>query len=327
MHSISIIIPIYNELENILILYNDICKVFKKLPSRRYEIIFINDGSHDGSTDVLRQLASSDSNIKLINFRKNFGQTAAMSAGIEYANGDIIIPMDADNQNDPQDIPRLILKLEEGFDVVSGWRKYRKDKSFSRILPSKIANWCISKISGVKLHDYGCSLKAYRREIIKGVKLYGEMHRFIPIYAFWQGGKIAELPVNHHPRKFGKSKYGIGRTFSVISDLLLIKFFEKFATKPIHLIGGFGLINFLLGFITFVTMIYYKFWGGKTFVETPLPQLVVMFFMIGILAIFMGFISEILMRTYYESQSKQTYLIGEIINHQTEDDLRKEPIH
>jgi hypothetical protein len=217
--------------------------------------------------------------------------------------------MDADLQNDPSDIPKLIKKLDDGYDVVSGWREKRKDRYFTRILPSKIANWIISKISGVTLHDYGCTLKAYKKATLKNVKLYGEMHRFIPIYIAWQGGKITELPVNHHARKYGKSKYGLMRTFSVIADLIFIKYMEKQFSHPMHLFGGFTIINIGLSMLSFLIMIYFKFWGGKSFIQTPLPQLVVLFAMIGILSLFMGFLAEILMRTYYESQNKKSYQV------------------
>ena len=244
-------------------------------------------------------------------FKRNFGQTAAMSAGIDYASGDVIIPMDGDLQNDPNDIPKLLNKVEEGFDVVSGWRKDRKDNAVSRNLPSKIANSLISKISGVHLHDYGCSLKAYKREVIEDVRLYGEMHRFIPVYASWMGAKVTEVPVNHYPRLNGVSKYGINRTFKVVLDLILIKFMERYAQKSIHFFGGLGIISFLLSFFTAATMFYLKFLGGKSFIETPLPMIVVLFFMVGVLLVMMGIISEMQNRTYYESQNKRVYLVRE----------------
>ena len=274
-----------------------------------YEIILIDDGSTDKSLEILQSEISNFNNMKIIQLQKNYGQTAAISAGIDNATGDILVIMDADLQNDPADIPSIIRKLDDGYDVVSGWRKKRKDKYITRILPSKIANWVISKISGVKLHDYGCSLKAYRKDILKNVKLYGEMHRFIPIYIAWQGGKITELPVNHHARKYGKSKYGLMRTFSVIADLIFIKYMEKQFSHPMHLFGGFTIINIGLSMLSFLIMIYFKFWGGKSFIQTPLPQLVVLFAMIGILSLFMGFLAEILMRTYYESQNKKSYQV------------------
>ncbi len=310
---LSIVIPIFNEEENINILYTSIMEMLNK-NNLIAEIIFVNDGSSDNSLKELEKISVKDDNIKIINFRRNYGQTAAMSAGIDHSSGDLIIPMDGDNQNDPNDIPRLINKINEGFDVVSGWRKDRKDKKLSRIIPSIIANRVISKIGGVPLHDYGCSLKAYKREVIKDVKLYGEMHRFIPIYASWQGAKVAELVVNHHPRRFGKTKYGINRTFKVLLDLILIKFMEVYMQKPIYLFGGFAMINLFMAIISFVVMIYFKFLGGKSFVQTPLPQIVILFFLVGVLSLFIGFLSEIMMRTYYESQGQRSYSIKNKIN-------------
>ena len=246
-------------------------------------------------------------------FRKNFGQTAAMSAGIDYATGDVIIPMDGDRQNDPKDIPVLLAKLDEGYDVVSGWRKDRKDNAIKRNLPSRIANGLISKISGVHLHDYGCSLKAYKRDVIKDVRLYGEMHRFIPVYANWMGGKVTEIPVRHHPRIHGVSKYGIGRTFKVVLDLIVIKFLQNYAQKSIHVFGGFGLISFLCAIISTIAMFYYKLFGNKSFIQTPLPMLVVFFFLVGIILVMMGILAEMQNRTYYESQGKKVYLVKEEI--------------
>lgn len=311
---VSIIIPVYNEHESINILVDSLLKVVQSITNIHLEIIFIDDASSDNSGDIIKQKIAENNNIKGIFFKRNFGQTAAISAGIENATGDIIIPMDADLQNDPADIPKLIQKLEEGYDVVSGWRQNRKDYYFSRILPSRVANWVISFISGVTLHDYGCSLKVYRREILDNINLYGEMHRFIPIYVAWQGGKVTEIPVNHFTRKYGKSKYGIMRTFSVISDLIFLKYMEKQFAHPIHMFGGFALVNFGLSLLSFLLMIYFKFWGGKSFIQTPLPQLVILFVLVGILCLFMGLLAEILMRTYFESQDKKAYQIREILN-------------
>jgi glycosyltransferase involved in cell wall biosynthesis len=310
---LSIIIPIYNEHDNILPLYDKLVPTLESIV-KEFEIIMVNDGSTDRTEEILDILAEKDSRVKVIHFRRNYGQTAAMMAGIDHSSGDIIVPLDADNQNDPEDIPRLLDKINEGYDVVSGWRKDRKDKRFSRVLPSKIANWLISKVTGVKLRDYGCSLKAYRKQVIKDVKLYGEMHRFMPIYASWRGARVAEIVVRHHPRRSGRTHYGISRTFSVISDLLLIRFLDKYSQNPIHLFGGFGLLNFLMAFLSFGLMIYYKFWGGKTFIETPLPTLTVFFLLIGFMAILMGFVAEMLMRTYYESLHKKPYSIKKLIN-------------
>jgi glycosyltransferase involved in cell wall biosynthesis len=303
---LSIIIPVYNEEGNLEKLYNAVTDVIKQ-NNYHAEVIFIDDGSEDNTVPIIKTL----NGAKLIQFRKNFGQTAAMSAGIDFATGDVIIPMDGDLQNDPKDIPKLLAKLEEGYDVVSGWRKDRKDNAIKRNLPSRIANGLISKISGVHLHDYGCSLKAYRRDVIKDVKLYGEMHRFIPVYANWMGGKVTEVPVTHHPRIHGESKYGINRTFKVVLDLIVIKFLQKYAQKSIHVFGGFGLLSFLLSFISAMVMFYYKLFGGKSFIQTPLPILVVFFFLTGIILVMMGLIAEMQNRTYYESQGKKVYLVKE----------------
>ena len=305
---ISIIIPVYNEAENLLILYESIAQNMAKA-GFSYEVIFVNDGSTDGSESILSNLSLKNKNIKVISFVRNFGQTAAMMAGFDCASGEIVITMDADLQNNPADIPALVNEINQGVDVCSGWRKNRKDSKFWRVLPSRIANKLISCISGVKLHDYGCTLKAYRSHIIKGVKLYGEMHRFIPIYAHWEGAKISEIPVSHAPRTMGKSKYGIERSFKVILDLMVLMFYVTIFNKPIYVFGGFGIINICLSFTTFFLMVYYKFWGNKSFIETPLPLLVVLFFLIGFISILMGFIAEILMRTYYESQNKSVYII------------------
>lgn len=305
---ISIIIPIYNEEKNIPSLFENLQNVLTK-NSYSHEIVFVDDGSQDNSHAKLLELENKYPIVNIIKFKRNFGQTAAIMAGIENSQGDIIVTMDGDLQNDPKDIPLLIDKLHEGFDVCSGWRKKRKDNWIVRTLPSMVANAIISKIAGVHLNDYGCTLKAYKREFIGGVKLYGEMHRFIPIYAVWQGAKVTEIPVTHHPRKHGRSKYGLERIFKVILDLIVIKFLSSYSQKPIYIFGGFGLLNIFLSFISFAFMGYFKIWGGKTFVETPLPQLVVLFFSMGFISILMGLVAEIQMRTYYESQNKPSYLI------------------
>jgi len=262
----------------------------------------------------IKSLLNEDRHIKIIDFKKNFGQTAAISAGFKYAKGDILIPMDGDLQNDPADISHFLAKLEEGYEVVSGWRKERKDKFITRKIPSCVANWIISKISGVKLHDYGCTMKAYRREVMEGIRLYGEMHRFIPIYASWQGAKVTEIIVHHRPRKFGKTNYSLNRIFKVILDLIVIKFLENYSQNPIYLFGGFGLISILISIISFILMIYLKYWGGATFIQTPLPMLSAIFGLIGVISILIGLMAEMGTRTYYESQQKQTYQIKEKIN-------------
>lgn len=312
-NSISIIIPVFNEEDNIYPLYETLMGVIKSLGCQ-YEIIFINDASKDNTAKKLNFLASQNKLVKVIHFKRNFGQTAAMMAGIDFSSGDLIIPMDGDLQNDPNDIPKLIAKLYEGYDVCSGWRKNRKDNSIKRNLPSKVANYLISKISGVHLHDYGCSLKVYKRDVIKDVKLYGEMHRFIPIYAAWQGAKVTEIPVTHHVRKYGQSKYGLNRIIKVLLDLIVVKFIASYSQKPIYLFGGFALLSFVGSLLSFVFMIYFKYWGNKSFIQTPLPLLSILFFLVGILSIFIGIVAEMLMRTYYESQDKKVYLIQETKN-------------
>ena len=310
---ISIIIPIFNEEKNIGILYSKILDTLK-VTKKTYEIIFINDCSIDNSKKYLNNIADIDPNVKVIHFRRNYGQTTAMQAGFDTAKGDVIIPMDGDLQNDPKDIVNLLEKLDEGFDVVSGWRKFRKDNTLKRKIPSKIANWIISKLSGLKLHDFGCTLKAYKNIYIKGVRLYGEMHRFIPIYASWQGARVAEIVVEHHPRIYGLSKYGIERTLKVVLDLFVIRFMSKYSQTPMYVFGTFGIISFMLSLLCFLYMVYLKYIEHTSFILTPMPLLVVLFFLMGFLSILMGFIAEILMRTYFESQNKATYLISETKN-------------
>jgi glycosyltransferase involved in cell wall biosynthesis len=313
MKLLSVIVPLYNEAENIVPLYERVLSIAPSLGCD-LELILVNDGSADGSRAILDDLALRDKRVKVIHFRRNFGQTTAIMAGIDYSSGDVLIPMDGDLQNDPQDIPKLLAKLEEGFEVCSGWRENRKDDPMKRNLPSRIANWLISKISGVYLHDYGCSLKAYRREVLKGVKLYGEMHRFIPIYATWQGARVTEIPVAHYPRIHGKSKYGLERTFKVILDLIVVKFLAQYAQKPIYVFGAVGLISLCIAFVAAMASLYYKFLGDKSFIETPLPLIFVMASITGIMCILMGLLAEIIMRTYYESQGMSVYLIDECRN-------------
>jgi glycosyltransferase involved in cell wall biosynthesis len=303
---VSVIAPVYNEEKSISILYEQIRKVLEQ-EGVQWEVVLINDGSIDQSAAELDKLATSDPRVKVVHFRRNYGQTAAMMAGIDFAGGDIIIPIDADLQNDPADIPRLLAKLREGFDVCSGWRKARKDESLRRNLPSRVANAIISKVSGVPLHDYGCSLKAYRREMVKGVKLYGEMHRFIPIYASWHGARVTEIPVNHNPRVHGKSNYGLERIFKVLLDLLVVKFLFRYAQKPIYVFGGIGLISMALSGILACYAIFLKIFEDQSFIRTPLPLLVVFTAMTGVVCILMGLLAEILMRTWHESQDKNVY--------------------
>jgi len=310
--TISILIPIYNEEENIIPLSEKLDQVLKGI-GRFFEIIFIDDGSTDGSLDILIDICKKHNNIKVISLSRNFGQTAALSAGIDCSKGDIIIPMDGDLQNDPEDIITLLQKIEEGYDVVSGWRRERKDPFFTRRLPSIIANKIISIIGGVHLHDYGCTLKAYRRDIIKNIKLYGEMHRFIPIYAKWVGARVIEVPVRHHPRQSGSSKYGMSRIFKVILDLMVVKFLLSYSQKPIYVFGGIGLLMMLGALFSGLFALYLKFIKGVSFILTPLPLLCVLLLLLGSLSILMGFLAEILTRTYYESQGKPIYHIKEVI--------------
>ena len=310
--TLSILIPVFNEEGNLSLLYEKLVTALKKL-GRPYEVIFIDDGSSDGTLEILLDLRERNPNVKIISFSRNFGQTAALSAGIDFSKGDILIPMDGDLQNDPEDILTLLQKIEEGYDVVSGWRKGRKDSFLSRRLPSMIANKIISLIGGVHLHDYGCTLKAYRRDILKNIRLYGEMHRFIPIYAQWIGARVSEIPVRHFLRGSGASKYGMSRVFKVILDLMVVKFLLSYSQKPIYVFGGMGLLMILGGFLSGGFAIYLKLFNGISFILTPLPLLCVLLFMLGFLSILMGFLAEILTRTYYESQGKPTYQIKETI--------------
>ncbi len=305
---ISVILPVYNEEDNILKLYDELLLVLASL-TYDYELLWINDGSSDKSAEILDSIAKSNSKSKVINFRRNFGQTAAMSAGIKLAQGEIIIPMDTDLQNDPRDIPNLIAKINEGFDVVSGWRYNRQDKLFSRKIPSWFANYIIRLITGVKLHDYGCSLKAYRQEVIKGISLYGEMHRFIPAYAAWQGAKITEVIVNHRPRQAGLTKYGLSRTFKVVLDLIVIKFMANYMDRPIHFFGGLGFGAGFLGVVIALLALWFKVDLGVSLSRTPLPILAAMMVIVGVQFLGMGILAEILMRTYYKEQHKDPYII------------------
>jgi glycosyltransferase involved in cell wall biosynthesis len=310
---ISVVVPIFNEEANLSPLHARLTTALKAL-SRSYEIIYVNDGSKDRSGEVLEEIARQDKAARVVHFRRNFGQTAAIMAGFDFSVGKIIVCIDGDLQNDPDDIARLLAKLEEGFDVVSGWRKDRKDQAIRRNLPSRIANRLISFISGVRLNDYGCTLKAYRRSVIQGVRLYGEMHRFIPIYASWQGARVIELPVKHHPRVAGKSKYGLERTIKVVLDLIVIKFLSSYSQKPIYVFGGVAFINFIAAFLLACGSVFFKLAYGISFIRTPLPLLMVLTFMTGTMCLLMGLLAEIIMRTYYESQDKPVYLVSRLVN-------------
>ena len=310
---ISITIPIYNEKDAITPLFIKIREVMDRL-GRPYEVIFVNDGSNDGSTVVLDEIAAANPQAKIIHFRRNFGQTAAMMAGFDYASGDVIIPMDGDYQNDPEDIPRMLDKLDEGYDVCSGWRRDRQDNALQRNIPSMMANKLISAISGVCLHDFGCSLKAYRRDVIEGVRLYGEMHRFLPIYTKWHGARITELPVNHFARTTGHSKYGLERVLKVILDLMVVKFLDRHAQKPMYVFGACGLISLAASFIFATWALVLLFWAHKPLITTPLPLIVVFTFLMGVMSFLLGLLAEMIMRTFYESQGKSIYLVRETHN-------------
>ena len=308
----SIVIPVYNEAPNISPLCAEI-RTALETTGKEYEVIFVNDGSTDTTLSELKAAKKVDSRIKIIDLNRNFGQTPAIMAGFDLSKGDIVVTMDGDLQNDPADIPQLAETLGDRYDLVSGWRKSRKDNFLLRVLPSKIANWIISSVLKVRLHDYGCTLKAYKRTVIKNMRLYGEMHRFIPAIASWNGAKITELEVNHRPRKAGKTKYGINRTIKIMLDLPLIVFLSEYRTKPIRFFGGIGLISGLLGIFTFFVVVFMKVVNHRDMTGNPLLVLCVLFVLVSVQLISMGFLGEINIRTYYESQDKKTYHLNEII--------------
>jgi glycosyltransferase involved in cell wall biosynthesis len=309
---LSIVVPIYNEEESIMPLCNALDAVISK-SGKPYEVILVNDGSIDRSWGEIVKATEIFPKVIGINLRRNYGQTAALMAGIDHASGETIVLIDADLQNDPADIPRLLDKLAEGYDVVSGWRHDRKDAAFRRNFTSRVANFLISWISGVHLHDYGCTLKAYHRSVIKGVRLYGEMHRFIPIYASWMGAKVCEIPVEHHARKFGVSKYGLNRIFKVTLDLIVVKFLDRYFVKPIYVFGGFGVFTILLSMVFLALMIYWKLVDGISMIETPIPVLSAITFLIGMISILMGLLAEVLVRIYFESEQRSTYLVKDVV--------------
>ncbi len=309
---LTIVIPVYNEAESMRPLHAQL-KQALDATGRSYEIITVDDGSRDDSFAILKELHQQDPQVKVVRFRRNFGQTAALAAGFDYARGDVVITMDADLQNDPADIPLLLAEMEKGYDVVSGWRQNRKEPFFSRRLPSMVANRLISHVTGVHLHDYGCSLKAYRLEVVKGVQLYGELHRFIPALASWMGVSVAEIPVQDHPRRFGRSKYGISRTIRVLLDLITVRFLLSYSTRPIQIFGGAGFLSFLAGvvlglYLTFVKLVQHQDIGGR-----PLLLLAVLLVLLGVQFIGMGLLGELVVRTYYEAQGKPIYAVREIV--------------
>lgn len=309
---ISVVVPVYNEEENVSILYERIKSVMVE-NNYDYEIIFVDDGSRDKTFQKAQEITKNDNRFKLIKFRRNFGQTPAMAAGFDYASGDVIVSMDGDLQNDPKDIPLLLQKIDEGYDVVSGWRKDRQDET-SRVIPSKIANWLIGKITHVTLHDYGCSLKAYRSDVAKNLHMYGELHRFIPVLANIYGASITEIPVTHHKRIHGESKYNLTRTFRVIVDLVLMYFMQKFMTRPIHFFGIFGFLMFFLGFGIDAYLAVEKVAFGIDIGNRPLLLMGVLLILTGINIAGVGIMSEMLTRIYYESQNKKIYNIKTAIN-------------
>jgi len=312
--NLSIVIPVYNEVDNLPLLHEAIHSALDDHPDLIWEAVLVDDGSSDGSLDVLEEIAINDpSHICVVALRRNFGQTAAIAAGIDHAQGDVIVLLDADLQNDPADIPMMIEKINQGYDVVSGWRINRQDTFVTRTLPSRIANQLISTVTGVHLHDYGCTLKAYRREVLTGFRLYGEMHRFIPAYANSVGARMIEVPVNHHPRKYGKTKYGLNRTIKVILDLFTVKFLISFAHKPIYLFGGAGLLLIAASLLAYLFLTIRKFTSGIDILPSPLFQMSTMFIILGFQSILMGLIAELLARTYHESQAKPTYTVRKVI--------------
>ncbi len=313
--SVSLVLPVYNEEDNVQPLYEALVGAMAGL-SLPCEVVLVNDGSSDDTAARLDALAERDSRFVIIHLRRNFGQTAAMAAGFDEASGDVVIAMDADLQNDPADIPKLLDKMNEGYDVVSGWRRDRKDKWLTRILPSKIANWLISRMTGVYLHDYGCSLKAYRREVLRDVRLYGEMHRYIPALAYWAGGSVAEVVVAHHPRRFGKSKYGLSRILRVVLDLMTVKFLLAYSTKPIQVFGRWGVISGALGFLLALYLSVEKLVLNVNIGTRPLLLLAVLLMIVGVQFITMGLMAEVQVRTYYESQNKPIYRVRRVVRAQ-----------
>ena len=309
---LSIVIPIYNERESVAKLYKELDKTLSAM-SLKYEVLLIDDGSTDGTFDELKKIHRKNKLFKIIRFRKNFGQTPAISAGFNFAEGEVIVTLDSDLQNDTRDIPLIIEKINEGYDIVSGWRVNRKDKAITRRFPSAVANKIISKLTGVYLHDYGCTLKAYRKEVVKNIELYGEMHRYIPAIASWMGVRVAEVPVRHHSRKYGKSKYGVSRTIKVILDIITVKFLLSYSQRPIQVFGLLGLFSATAGFIITVYLIIMRIFFSQALSERPLFILSIFMVFIGIQLITMGLLAEVLMRVHQEVGNKTTYAIKEML--------------
>ncbi|MBX7139340.1 MAG: glycosyltransferase family 2 protein [Oligoflexia bacterium] len=318
MKGISVVIPVYNEQESIAEGYRELSSILGGM-NRPYELIYVDDGSRDGTLAILHQLSDNDPNLKVIELRRNFGQTAAMAAGMEQSEHEIVVTMDGDLQNDPAEIPKMVAKLEEGYDLVAGWRKFRKDPFLNRKLPSMIANWLISTFTKVRLHDYGCTLKVMNVEVARGIRLYGEMHRFIPALAEEFGAKIAEVPVNHRARRFGKSKYGISRTIRVILDLITVKFLLGYSKRPIHLFGTVGIVSSLAGFGILALLTFQKLVEHVAMGNRPLLSLGVMLIIIGLQFLVFGLLAEVLARTYHESQNKPIYTIRSIVQRRLKD--------
>lgn len=309
---ISVILPVFNEEENLVEMNAEITGVLESM-DEDYEIIYVDDGSTDRSFEILISLREESQKIKVIQFRRNFGQTAGLAAGFDYASGDVIVTMDSDRQNDPNDIPMMLDKINEGYDLISGWRFDRQDAWLSRKLPSKMANSLISKITGVKLHDYGCSLKAFRKDVIENLRLYGEMHRFIPAIASWMGVRIAEVKVNHRARVAGTSKYGISRTFRVILDLITVKFLLQYSARPIHFFGGIGLASGVMGFLIALVMTFQRFFFGIPMGDRPLLMLAILLMFIGLQFITFGLLGELMTRTYHEATNKPVYVVRQVM--------------
>lgn len=314
---VSVVVPIYNEVESLPHLIEAIASTLSKA-QLNYELICVDDGSVDGSAQLLKELALKTPHLRGVLLRRNYGQTAAMAAGFNYARGNAIVTLDGDLQNDPADIPMLLAKLEEGYDLVSGWRKNRQDAALTRLLPSKIANWLIAEITGVRLHDYGCSLKAYRSELVADMNLYGELHRFLPALAFIEGARITELPVRHHARVHGQSKYGLGRTFRVVLDLLTVFFMKKFLTRPMHVFGLLGMVSTTIGILLGLYLTFLKLGLGEKIGDRPLLILAVVLLLTGIQLFCFGLLGELMMRTYHESQGRPIYRVREVAEYGVE---------